>query len=111
MLLREEREPFLRAVGVPGAEATSAYMGNGGTTSGDPTPGSITTVQQTAIASGLGCPTERDWRCMWYVLSCDIIHFKAVLQNQKVLLDWKAICRQEVDHFVVERSTDKTTFT
>ncbi len=94
-----------------GAEATSAYMGNGGTTSGDPTPGSITTVQQTAIASGLGCPTERDWRCMWYVLSCDIIHFKAVLQNQKVLLDWKAICRQEVDHFVVERSTDKTTFT
>ncbi len=93
------------------AEATSAYMGNGGTTTGDPTPGSITTVQHTAIASGLGCPTERDWRCMWYVLSCDIIHFKAALQNQKVLLDWKAICRQEVDHFVIERSTDRISFT
>ncbi|HEX7904024.1 MAG TPA: T9SS type A sorting domain-containing protein [Chitinophagaceae bacterium] len=93
------------------AEATSAYMGNGGTTSGDITPGSITTVQHTAIAGSLGCPTERDWRCIWYVLSCDIINFKAALQNQQVILDWKAICRQEVDHFVVERSTDRINFT
>ena len=57
-------------------EATSAYMGNGGTTSGDPTPGSITTVQHTWIADGLGCPTERDWRCVFYVLNCNAISFQ-----------------------------------
>src|SRR5690606_25786482 len=51
------------------AEATSAYMGNGGTTNGDPTPGSNTMVQRTAFA--YGCPIERDWRCIPYVLSCD----------------------------------------
>ncbi len=92
------------------AEATSAYMGNGGTTSGDPMPGSITTVQHTPIASGLGCPTERDWRCMWYVLSCDILQFKAVLRQQQVTLEWKALCIQEVDHFIIERSTNGTAF-
>lgn len=92
------------------AEATSAYMGNGGTTSGDPTPGSVTTVQHTAIASGLGCPVERDWRCIWYILSCDIISFKAVLQDQQVVMDWETLCRQSVDHFVIERSTDGSSF-
>ncbi|MBL0273608.1 MAG: T9SS type A sorting domain-containing protein [Chitinophagaceae bacterium] len=92
------------------AEATSARMGNGGSTSGDPTPGSITTVQQTAVAAGLGCTTERDWRCIFYVLSCDIITFKAVLQNQQVKLDWTVLCKQEADNFTVQRSTDKTTF-
>lgn len=92
------------------AEATSAYMGNGGTTSGDPTPGSVTTVQHTAIASGLGCPVERDWRCIWYILSCDIISFKAVLQDHQVVAEWKTFCRQSVDHFVIERSTDGSLF-
>ncbi len=93
------------------AEATSAYMGNGGTINGDATPGSVTMVQHTAIASGLGCPSERDWRCIWYALNCDIISFKAVLHQQQVLLDWKLVCRQEVDHFVIERSTEGISFT
>ncbi len=92
------------------AEATSAYMGNGGSTSGDPTPGSITTVQRTAIAAGLGCSTERDWRCVFYVLSCDILTFKAVLQNQQVKLDWTVLCKQEANTFTVERSLDRTIF-
>lgn len=90
------------------AEATSARMGNGGSTSGDPTPGSITTVQRTPVA--FGCPTERDWRCLPYVLSCEFITFKAILQNQMVQLDWTALCRQEVDYFIVERSTDRNNF-
>lgn len=91
------------------AEATSAYMGNGGTTSGDPTPGSITTVQRTP--SAWGCATERDWRCVFYILSCDIISFKAVLQNQLVKLDWTVFCKQEADNFIVQRSADGISFT
>jgi uncharacterized repeat protein (TIGR01451 family) len=93
------------------AEATSAYMGNGGSLSGDVTPGSITTVQRTAIANSMGCSTERDWRCVFFILSCDLITFKAALQTQTVILDWTVFCKQEADHFVIERSTDGILFT
>ncbi len=91
------------------AEATSAYMGNGGSTFGDPTPGSITTVQHTTVP--WGCATERDWRCVFYILRCDIISFKAVLQNQEVKLDWTVFCKQEADQFIVQRSVDGISFT
>ena len=90
-------------------EATSSRMGNGGSTSGDPTPGSITTVQRTPVA--FGCPSERDWRCIFYVLNCEIITFKATLQSDNVQLNWTALCQQEVEKFVVERSTDLAGFT
>ena len=90
-------------------KATSQYMGNGGTTSGQIPPGSITTVQHSAIAA-FGCPTERDWRCVFYVLNCDIITFKATLQNQQAKLDWTVLCEKEVDYFVIERSTDGINF-
>ncbi len=90
------------------AEATSAYMGNGGTTSGDPTPGSITTVQHTIVA--YGCVSERDWRCIPYLLSCDFVSFKATALPDQVRLDWTVLCKQEVDYFVLERSTDRLHF-
>ena len=89
-------------------EGTSAYMGNGGSTSGDPSPGSVTTVQYTISAAG--CGTERDWRCLGFILDCQIISFKGVLQNQLVQLDWTALCRQQVDRFIVQRSTDGVSF-
>ncbi len=91
------------------AEATSAYMGNGGSTSGDATPGSITVVQRTA-AGFYSCATERDWRCMPYVLSCNMITFKVSEQNNSVQLNWTVLCSQEVDHFIVERSIDNQNF-
>lgn len=91
------------------AEATSARMGNGGSITGDPTPGSITPVQHTTVV--FGCATERDWRCLPYILSCEFITFKALLQNKVVTLDWTALCRQDVSYFVVERSTDRVHFT
>lgn len=90
-------------------KATSARMGNGGTTSGDPSPGSITTVQRTIVP--WGCGTERDWRCIFYILSCDIISFKGVAQNQQVKLDWTIFCKQEADQFIVQRSVDGVSFT
>lgn len=90
------------------AEATSAYMGNGGTTSGDPTPGSITTVQHTIVA--YGCVSERDWRCIPYLLSCEFISFRATAQGDLVNLNWTVLCKQEVDYFILERSTDRRQF-
>ena len=90
-------------------EGTSAFMGNGGTTSGDPSPGSNTTVQYTPL-TGSGCPTERDWRCLGYVLNCEIINFKGNLQDEQSLLDWSILCRQEPDHFIIQRSIDGTAF-
>ncbi len=89
-------------------EATSAYMGNGGTTLGDATPGSITTVQHTPIA--YGCPLERDWRCIPYILDCSITQFTALLQGRNVRLDWTIFCKKEVSHFIIERSADAVNF-
>lgn len=93
------------------AKGTSAYMGTGGSLSGDASPGSVTTVQQSAMSASAGCGTERDWRCLGFVLKCEIITFKAALQGQSVQLDWTAMCRQEVDYFIVQRSSDKVSFT
>jgi uncharacterized repeat protein (TIGR01451 family) len=90
------------------SKPTSRYMGNGGTTSGENPPGSTTTVQRTSVS--LGCTTERDWRCIFYVLNCDIITFKASLQNEQAKLDWTVFCEQELDYFIVERSTDGINF-
>jgi uncharacterized repeat protein (TIGR01451 family) len=90
------------------AEGTSAYMGDGGSTSGDPSPGSITTVQRTF--NSFGCGFERDWRCVFYVLNCKIIVFKAHLQNKNANLQWTVYCDRELDNFVVERSFDGMNF-
>lgn len=92
------------------SKGTSARMGNGGTTSGDPTPGSITPVQRSPASDGVACTFERDWRCIPYVLSCDIINFKAVLTNTITQLEWKVLCRQEAAYFEVERSIDGYSF-
>ncbi len=92
-------------------KGTSAYMGNGGSLTGDPSPGSNTMVQRTPVAVGVGCGTERDWRCLFYVLHCEIINFKAVLFNHNVSLEWSVLCRQEADYFTIERSIDGISFT
>ena len=84
-------------------------MGNGGTTSGENPPGSITTVQHSPIAA-FGCSTERDWRCVFYILNCEIVTFKAALQDQQTKLDWTVLCDQEVDRFIIERSVDGINF-
>ena len=91
-------------------KGTSAYMGNGGSISGDASPGSITMVQHTTLFGSGGCPSERDWRCLPYVLNCEVINFSATLFDMQVQLDWTVLCRQEVDHFIVLRSTDKVSF-
>lgn len=91
------------------AKVTSAYMGNGGSFSGDASPGSKTTVQ---ITSGsYSCPTERDWRCNSFILRCEIISFSAVMeQAQTALLKWEVLCDQEIKDFELERSIDQINF-
>ena len=44
------------------------------------------------------------------MLHCDIITFKAISFNQNVTLDWSVLCRQPVDHFIIERSIDGNNF-
>lgn len=91
-------------------KGTSARMGNGGSVTGDPVPGSITTVQRSPASDGVACTFERDWRCIPYVLSCDIINFKAVLAGSITQLEWKVLCRQEAAYFEIERSIDGYNF-
>lgn len=94
----------------PSAEGTSAYMGNGGTTTGDPTPGSTTVVQRTAASGIYGCAYERDWRCQPFVLNCNFMSFNGSRQNNTVVLTWELLCRQEAKEFVMERATDQGVF-
>jgi len=86
-------------------KGTSAYMGNGGTLSGDVSPGSITVVQRSVPAQ-----TERDWRIVEYVLNCDFINLKASLLNDITTLRWSVICQQQVSDFIIERSVDGILF-
>ena len=93
------------------ARGTSAYMGNGGSNTGDSNPGSITTVQQTLISASAGCGTERDWRCLPYILACDFISFKGSVNSSfQASLIFKVICRQPVDYFIIQRSVNGTDF-
>ena len=83
------------------AKVTSAYMGNGGTFSGPASPGSITVVQKSKTLN-----TDRDWRAVEYVLNCDFISFRASLTKELVNLNWIAICKEQVDNYIIERSLD-----
>lgn len=92
------------------SKVTSRYMGTNGSTTGDSSPGSITTVQHSANSTLAGCGTERDWRCMGFVLSIKVITFKAVEYDQSVALDWTVVSQKKLDYFIVQRSTDGITF-
>lgn len=87
------------------AGGTSAYMGNGGSLTGDPSPGSITMVQKSYPSF-----YDRDWRMVEYVLFIDFVHFRAEPQNKKVQLNWTVLSRQQVENYVVERSLDHINF-
>ncbi|MBK6633303.1 MAG: hypothetical protein IPG38_02375 [Chitinophagaceae bacterium] len=87
-------------------KGTSYRMGNGGSFTGDATPGSNTTVQRTNITQ-----PDRDWRFVGYVLPVQFLNFTAVQNINKVLLNWTIIAEKEVDRFEIERSTDNSSFT
>lgn len=86
-------------------KATSPRMGTGGSTTGDPAPGSNTPVQRCSAS------TERDWRYQPYLLPVNFVNLSAALANQLVKLNWTVTCDGNIDYFEIQRSTDGTNFT
>jgi hypothetical protein len=86
-------------------KVTSYNMGNGGSTLGDPAPGTRSVVQQS-----YGFQTDRDWRYVGQVLPLQFLQFNAQPQNSQVLLSWTVITPKEVERFEVERSIDNINF-
>jgi len=80
------------------AKGTSAYMGNGGSLTGDPNPGSFTMVQRHSTAS-----TERDWRVYLYILSTRFVQVSAFQQNNGIQLNWEISTTEPVDYFEILR--------
>jgi uncharacterized repeat protein (TIGR01451 family) len=90
-------------------KGTSGYLGDLGSSIGDASPGSKTTVQRTYISLG-GCSFERDWRCITTILNCNYLSFTGQLNNDITKLQWKVICEQEINFFTIERSINSATF-
>ncbi len=90
---------------VTNIKGTSYRMGTGGTFTGDPTPGSRTTVQKTIPSQ-----TDRDWRYVGSVLPVQFLSFTGIKQKSIVLLNWNIIAEKPVERFEVERSIDNSNF-
>lgn len=91
---------------VTNLKGTSYMMGNGGSLSGDATPGTKATVQKKTVAQ-----LDRDWRWASTVLPVQFLGFTGVLQNTQVNLSWSIIASKEVSRFEIERSTDNSNYT
>jgi hypothetical protein len=81
-------------------------MGTNGSLTGDPTPGSRTTVQKRTTSQ-----PERDWRSVGVVLPVQFLNLSAMVQDTQVWLNWTIITTREIDHFEIERSIDNTIYT
>jgi hypothetical protein len=90
---------------VTNLKGTSYRMGTGGTFTGDPTPGSRTTVQKT-----LPSQTDRDWRFTSTILPVQFLQFTGLPQDNTVLLNWTIITPKDIDYFEVERSIDNSIY-
>jgi len=90
---------------VTNIKGTSYRMGNSGSFTGDPTPGSRTTVQRTFVSQ-----INRDWRSVGVVLPVDFLSFTGVPKKNLVPLSWTIIALKEVNYFEVERSLDNINY-
>ena len=89
------------------ARSTSGRMGNLGTTTGDATPGSSTTVQRNGASP---CPFERDWRCLGITLPLAIKSFSGNMVDGVVNLQWVAETSAPLQKLEVERSVNGGAF-
>lgn len=87
------------------AKVTSAYMGNFGSFSGDPSPGHRAAVNQCFI----GGP-DRDWRYQPYALEADFIYTRLNRSGSSVNIDWMISCEKPVIYFEVEFSNNGTEY-
>jgi hypothetical protein len=83
---------------------SNSNMGPNGNFDG-PTPSGSNVKMTRSLPSG-----DRDWRTT-QVLPLRIVHFGGVMNDRIVNLLWKVENEGEVDHYVVERSTDGILFT
>jgi hypothetical protein len=83
------------------AKGTSAFMGNGGSLTGDANPGSRTMVQRHSDAT-----SERDWRVYLYILSTRFLKVNAFQQNDGIQLNWEISTTEPVSHYEVLRKED-----
>ncbi|MEP7237119.1 MAG: T9SS type A sorting domain-containing protein [Ferruginibacter sp.] len=90
---------------VTNIKGTSYLMGNGGSFTGDATPGSKTTVQRTNAYQ-----TDRDWRYSGYVLPVQFLSFNGLPNDNNVLLSWTIITEKDVNRFEIERSVNNNDF-
>ena len=86
-------------------KGTSYRMGNGGSFTGDATPGARCPLTKKLPGDG-----DRAWRWVGSVLPIQFLHFGGVLQVTNVLLNWTIITPKDVDHFELERSTDNAVY-
>lgn len=86
-------------------KGTSYRMGTGGTFTGDPAPGSRTTVQRR-----FAFQPDRDWRYVGSVLPVEILRFTGVYQSNQVYLNWTILTEKDIDRFEIERSLDNVSY-
>ena len=90
---------------VTNIKGTSYRMGNGGSFTGDATPGSRTTVQKTMLSQ-----TDRDWRFVGYGLPVQFLNFNVNGRNNTASLSWTIIADKEIAYFELERKTPEHDF-
>lgn len=86
-------------------KGTSYNMGNGGSNSGDATPGARCPVQKKNPIQ-----TDRDWRFVGTVLPVNFLQFTGVSLGNVVQLRWTVITPKAIDRFEIERSTDNALY-
>lgn len=87
------------------AKGTSSNLGNGGSFTGDPSPGTTAVVQQTPPGA-----TNRDWRYMDYALPITRLKFTGTYLGGTSLLNWDIESPEEIISFEVLRSADNLNF-
>lgn len=88
------------------AKGTSSNLGNGGSTFGDPSPGTKAVVQKTPPLAG-----NRDWRWLPYVLPLNVVTFNGTLSGYNAALTWEILSPEDIRSFEIFRSTDNIHFT
>ncbi|RYE18389.1 MAG: T9SS type A sorting domain-containing protein, partial [Sphingobacteriales bacterium] len=86
-------------------KGTSILMGNGGSLTGDASPGTRATVQKFVASQ-----PERDWRYVSYVLPVNYLHLTASQAKNNVSLFWGVMASVPLQSFEIQRSTDNVTF-
>src|SRR5205085_1740044 len=86
-------------------KGTSYMMGTGGSTIGDPAPGTRSPCQKV-----LPPQPERDWRYVSFVLDVQILSFHVSSHVNNVALNWSIITAEALDRFEIQRSIDNISF-